>query len=86
MENASEIYVLPDENDSMVVQDLIRWKILTCQCLTWNEECLGLDTHVHNIHIVFIYMSHVIVALVQQQLFGQSLPSAHCLIGHDGAL
>ena len=70
---------------NMVVQELISWKTLTCQCLTWNVECLGLDTHVHHMHIVLMYMTHVTAALVQQQLFGQSLPSAHGLIGHDGA-
>ena len=35
---------------NMVVQALISWKMLTRQCLIWNVECLGLDTHVHNIH------------------------------------
>ena len=39
---------------NMVVQELISWKTLTCQCLTWNVECLGLETHVHHIHLVFI--------------------------------
>ena len=39
---------------NMVVQELISWKRLTCQCLTWNVECLGLDTHVHDIHCIFM--------------------------------
>ena len=67
-----------------VVQELSMFD-LECGMSGSGHTCLGLDTHIHNMNIVFMEMSHVIAALVQQEFFGQSLPSAHCLIGHDGA-
>ena len=80
--------MLPDEHDHTQHVSARLVSLENVDMSMFDLEC-GMSGSGHTCtpysYCFFIAMSNVIAALVQQQLFGQSLPSAHCLIGHDGA-